>query len=246
MPEPGNSLKAYMETLRLRPDEKRILELKYASIPFGKMDARSLLKHSKALLLRIHVITGWTLPSDEFLGILIDQFQKKLLESYPNVNTDEIEAAFRKNSSSVKDWGRSFNLGLLDQVIVPYLDERYELSKLEEKMQKEITHLPVPQITEQEIVDIAWDVWNVTGRLDYISESAYEVLVKNSLIVLSIEEKHQLMSAANVYLQDQEERSFFPYSPSDEKENQKRYAKKIAVARLFQKYKDEGVKIILP
>lgn len=113
-------------------------------------------------------------------------------------------------------------------------------------MQKEITHLPVPQITEQEIVDIAWDVWNVTGRLDYISESAYEVLVKNSLIVLSIEEKHQLMSAANVYLQDQEERSFFPYSPSDEKENQKRYAKKIAVARLFQKYKDEGVKIILP
>lgn len=243
---PISSLKACVGISNLNPEEKRILELKYAATPFGKMNTTDLLKHSKALLLRMHVITGWILPADEFLSILVDQFQKKLLESYPNVNTEEIEAAFRKNSSSVKDWGRSFNLGLLDQVIVPYLNERYELSRLEESIQKNITLLPIPKMTDQEIVDTAWDVWNVTRRLDYISENCYEVLTKHYLIVLSIEEKHKLMAAANMYLHSLEENSRDLFAYTDRKETQKRYAKKIAVANLFQEYKGRGITIVLP
>ena len=222
-----------------------MVALKYASVPFGKMNAATLLKNAKALLLRIHVITGWLLPSDEFLGILVDQFQKKLQESYPNVNTDEIEAAFRKNSSSVKDWGKSFNLGLLDQVIVPYLEERYEISRLEERMQEETPLLPAQRMTDQEVIDLAWDIWNSTGRIDYISEGTYEVLAKNALIILSIEEKHQLMSAAHAYLQELEAKDRMLFIQMDRGATQKRYAKKIAVARLFQEYKNRETKIYL-
>lgn len=88
----------------------------------------------KALLLKIHVITGWTIPEKELLTILIDQFQKKLIESYPDMNVEEIEFAFRQSGTTVKDWGKAMNLSLIDEVLIPYLDERKRLShELEER-----------------------------------------------------------------------------------------------------------------
>lgn len=90
---------------------------------------------SKALLMKIHVITGWTIPDSSLLIVLIDQFQKKLVESYPNMNVDEIEWAFRNKGTVVKDWGKAMNLSLIDQVLIPYLDERKTLShELEERL----------------------------------------------------------------------------------------------------------------
>ena len=245
MPAPFSSLKAYEGTLQ--PAERRILELKYASLPFGKMDDVSLLKKTKALLLRIHVITGWTLPQNEFMGILVDQLSKKLTESYANVNTDEIEHAFRTRGTSVKDWGRAMNLSLLDEVVMPYLTDRFEVSKLEEQaaVAKELPALPTAKMTDQEIVDTAWDVWEATGRLDYISDNTYQVLEKHALIVLSIEEKRQLMTAANTYLNQLEEKDPTLFSVTDRKETQKRYAKKIAVARLFVQHNDQNQRITL-
>lgn len=245
LPEPCNSWKAYAETFPA--NDRKILELKYASAPFGKMDAVSLLKNSKALLLRIHIITGWTIPANEFMNILVDQLCKKLLESYANVNTDEIEHAFRTRGTSVKDWGKAMNLSLFDEVMTPYLNDRYEVSKLEEQAKgKELQVLPPSKMSDQEIIDTAWDVWNVTGKVDYISDSTYEVLFRHSLIVLSIEQKQQLMTLANTYLCaiEEDDRNYF--KNIDRSETQKRYAKKIAVARLFQEYKSAGTKIVLP
>lgn len=91
---------------------------------------------SKAILVRIHVITGWTLPTDSLLNVLVDQFQKKLIESYPLINSEEIEYAFRNYGTVVKDWGKSMNLSLIDEVLIPYMDERRKASEVEERKVK--------------------------------------------------------------------------------------------------------------
>lgn len=111
-----------------------MLQLKYVSKPIG-----TFLNHTwcKALLLKIHVITGWKIPDDEMLDILIDQFSKKMLEDYPQLNVDEIEYAFRSIGTKIKDWGKSMNLSLIEEVLSDYASERYELSQREERKKNE-------------------------------------------------------------------------------------------------------------
>lgn len=90
---------------------------------------------SKALVLKIHVITGWTIPSsDEILNILIDQFEKKLKENYGDLNHEEIEYAFRSQGTTIEDWGKAMNLNLLDKVLLPYLNNRFKISEVERQI----------------------------------------------------------------------------------------------------------------
>ncbi len=92
-----------------------------------------------AMIIKIYVITGWAIPADEFAEELARQFYKKMQEGYSNVNPDEIEYAFRTYGTTVKDWGKSMNLALIDEVMIPYLEQRREVSKIEEqKKQKQI------------------------------------------------------------------------------------------------------------
>ncbi|MEP7111364.1 MAG: hypothetical protein ABI760_25435 [Ferruginibacter sp.] len=85
-----------------------------------------------ALLLKIHVITGWVIPASKLINILVDQFEKKLVEDYGMLNTEEIEYAFRKGGTMIKDWGKEMNLNLIDQVLSPYVDNRLQASANEE------------------------------------------------------------------------------------------------------------------
>jgi len=121
------------------------------------MTEQEVLMWGKTLLLKIHVITGWTIPDSDLLVILVDQFQKKLVESYPDMNVDEIEYAFRQSGTTVRDWGKAMNLSLIDEVLIPYLGERKILSHtLEERKQ------PPPDqriYTDAELDNLArWDV----------------------------------------------------------------------------------------
>lgn len=117
-----------------------MLQVKYASKKIGQMDGAELSKWAKALLAKIHVITGWVIPSNEGLyHILLDQFKKTLEEKYSELNPDEIEFAFRNNGTGVEDWGKELNLNLIDKVLVAYLHDRYRLSATEEKIKDQET-----------------------------------------------------------------------------------------------------------
>lgn len=114
--------------------EGKILSLKYKGKRIGEMNEAEVSLWSKSLLLKIHVITGWVIPELELMTILVEQFQKKLIESYGNMNPEEIEYAFRNSGTTVKDWGKQMNLSLIDEVLIPYLSERLRLShELEER-----------------------------------------------------------------------------------------------------------------
>lgn len=76
------------------------------------------------------------------MDILIDQFTKKILESYPLINSDEIEYAFRNKPIEIKEWGKAMNLSLIDEVVQPYIEKRYEISGIEERSKKLIENKP--------------------------------------------------------------------------------------------------------
>lgn len=99
------------------------------------MNADNLELWAHSLLLKIHVITGWTIPnSDELMTILIDQFQKTLVEKYSMLNPDEIEYAFRNHGTSLEDWGKAMNLNLVDAILSPYTHKRFDISEDERRV----------------------------------------------------------------------------------------------------------------
>ncbi len=126
----------------LQPEDMRVLELKYKSKTFGLMAPGELIYQASTLLVKIHVITGWEVPQKELMDILIDQFTKKILESYPLINSDEIEYAFRNKPIEIKEWGKAMNLSLIDEVVQPYIAKRYEISWIEERSKKLIENKP--------------------------------------------------------------------------------------------------------
>lgn len=93
----------------------------FISLELQAMNPPDQSKWIKALMLRIHVITGWTLPANELLQLFIDQFQLKVEESWGILNPDEIEYAFRANGPKVKNWGSNMSINLLDEVLSPYI-----------------------------------------------------------------------------------------------------------------------------
>lgn len=140
----------------------------------------------KSLLLKIHVITGWIIPDAELLTILIDQFQKKMVESYPNTNPQEIEYAFRNFGTTVKDWGKAMNLSLIDEVMIPYLEERKRISHAYEERAA-----PVPEqqvMTDAQILDYQRQRTEEfyqrirRGRVEQVPEIAVEALLADGLI----------------------------------------------------------------
>lgn len=126
----------------ITPEENKILELKYSGKTFGQMAPQELESAAKEVLIRIHIITGWQMPPDELMLVLVDEFNKKILESYPNVTVEEIAFAFRSGGHEVREWGKALNISLIVEVMIPYLERRFELSRFEERRQKQIEHKP--------------------------------------------------------------------------------------------------------
>jgi hypothetical protein len=110
-----------------------VLALKHSKPSIVSLPLEKMADTIKALLIRIHAITGWILPTGATLNALQVQLGKKLLEDYDTINEDEIEYAFRKGAWRVSEWGKNFNLGLFDTIMKPYLVERYDASIEEEK-----------------------------------------------------------------------------------------------------------------
>lgn len=179
-----------------------MLVVKYQGKIFGKMEWQELNAWAKALLIKINAITGWVMP-DDTLDIFVDQFRKKLSESYKNCNPDEIEYAFRNFGTGVKDWGKQMNLSLIDEVMIPYLSKRRELSDLEEHKAQS------PQIEYKEDMSHAsMSEWfdEIAGKikagkllLEFVPPMLYEFMDDNGNINKTAKEKHAYLARAAEY-----------------------------------------------
>lgn len=106
------------------------------------MDPSGLVMTAGKLILKIHVITGWEVPTGELMDVLLDQFIKKIIESFPNLNADELEYAFRNKPYRVQEWGKAMNVSIIDEVVSAYLEKRIIVSSLEERSKNNIEHKP--------------------------------------------------------------------------------------------------------
>jgi len=178
---------------RLLPNESKVLELKYTGKTFGIMEESERWFAAQTLLLKIHAIKGWTIPVSELMDILIDQFQRKLSEGYQNVTVAEMEYAFR-NSTDVKDWGKAMNLSLIDEVMIPYLDNRFDLSRTEENLRK-----PKQIERSKELTNEEWEEWIMDIKnypVELIPVACYDYLVRTEKINPTAKEKNEYMEKA--------------------------------------------------
>lgn len=211
-------------------------------------------KWSKALILKIHVITGWIVPEAELMNILTDQLRKKLVESYHTCNPDEIEYAFRNYGTSVKDWGKAMNLSLMDEVMQPYLSKRFELSRLEEQV-KTPPQLNTPQITPEaaEAVrkEFVNDLYNeyLRGALkpDYIPSYLFLFLEEQNKISITVPQKKAIYERGRSYylkLKSDESRpigSLLNNTSDEDGEMIKRIARQFAIYEYFEQEKSKGL-----
>src|SRR5688572_6033180 len=144
--EPTNSLAISRPQL---PPELAVIRVKYAGLQFGKMQAQNLFAYANATLIKIHVITGWAIPREEILNVLLDQFIKKIKEGYSDTNPEEWEYAFRNYGTGVKDWGKSMNLSLIDEVMKPYMSDRKHLSH--EVEERKVEPPPIKIMSQDEL-----------------------------------------------------------------------------------------------
>lgn len=172
--------------------------------PFGKMTPEEVAGYSRATMIKIALITGWIVPEGKYLDILLDQFAKKMLESYPKVNPEEVEYAFRTEGTVIKDWGKQMNLSLIDEVMIPYSEKRFEISRIEEQLK--IKALPPPPITE-DISDEGMDkFWDATEELvakgnypiELIPPMLYDWMDKNGNILFNRDDKLKFLERATL------------------------------------------------
>jgi hypothetical protein len=187
------------------------------------MSGDELDRTADAALIKIHAMTGWHFPDPASAEILKDQFQKKMQESYANVNAEEMEYAFRTYGTTVKDWGKSMNLSLIDEVMIPYMDLRFAVSRLEETKQfKEIEH-------KEDLSDKAMQDWysDVSKKLiegmdlQMLPVMLYDWLDKKGTFELDSKTKWAYIEKAKKMLIEQE------IEPDAEK--QKNLAKRIVL-----------------
>lgn len=163
-----------------------MIRAKYSGLQFGKMGDSNLWAYANSTLLKIHVITGWTIPTNKIMEVLIDQFIKKIKESYPETNPEEWEYAFRNYGTTVKDWGKSMNLALIDEVMLPYLSDRKHLSH--EVEERNVKPPPIRILTDEEL-DNLHRMWTEEfyqqirkGIVKEIPDYTRAILVKDGMI----------------------------------------------------------------
>ena len=200
------------------------------------MSAIELKMAVKRLLLKLNFITGWALyddPDDQ--SILDEQIELKLKESYPTVNLDEIEYAFR-NNTGVKDWGKSINLSLIDEVMIPYLSHRAEVSKIEEQLmaKKELPAPPTEVITDEETLRMAEGFCKLPEGWKLVSLSAYKILGKQGHMNYTDAERAEIRKAANAYIDEMFLKDPHLFTGTTRESMTDNFCKKLAVAKYFK------------
>lgn len=186
----------------LQPEENQILRAKYGATRFRNMTEEQIDVFGDAMLLKISVITGWMLPTETLQNLLVDQFKKKMLESYAECNAEEVEYAFRNYGYQVKDWGKQMNLNLIDEVMRPYLQKRREQSFAEER----VAELPASTTKPESLSDFAMLRWLAreiqfikTGKpMEFVPQELYDYLDKRGAIKATNDEKYEYLRKAVV------------------------------------------------
>ncbi len=141
------------------------------------------------------------MPEEEHAcEFLYQQLSLKMHESWANLNREEVLFAFRSNKT-VKDWGKSVNLLLVDEVVAPYMEMRAEVSKIEESLKTRPLQIEDKE-QKKELSEQDWLQWlpDIKGyKLELIPVGAYDFLLRTGRINPTTDEKKEYMRRATNY-----------------------------------------------
>lgn len=236
-------------------DDKRLWQMQFTKPVFAKFGDLELLIQTQVLVAKISVITGWNLVEDEtYMQVLYDQFSKKLREEYYSINSDEAEYAFRKFGTTVEDWGKNFNLNLVDKVLSRYLHYRAEIREFVERVPNDaIKSLPMPEQiqTDKEFIEESFMNWfGLKNRFYQFVDSpkVYDKLVAAGLLCLTDDDKTRIRNAVKAENDSMVNNNRFEelcHRLAEIKEAPQgqysiRLCKKYAVAEFFNKLIEQG------
>lgn len=161
----------------------------------AKLPDVAVVKGIQKALIAIHVITGWALLDDDRLLQMFEALLfEKLRADYPTLNFDEIQYAFLHHSSGIKNWGASFNIPLMDEVLSAYLSARSRVSLLEEQNQPKEEKVESRPLTLAELEEWRQDTERMynEGKLGtpLLPVMIYNYLVALDEIMLPAMQKH--------------------------------------------------------
>lgn len=226
----------------------QVLEVKYSpSQRIGEIDLLQLDNMVKVCMLRIHVITGWTIPVDEMMQLFIDEFRSLLLQEYEDIKFEEIIFAFRRYKHIVEDWGKEMNLKLIGTVLEAYMEDRYDAGLLEERLKMEndkpLLEFKPKKYSDDEIVAIALDYWqnSKAPMLEFINPHCYEILNKQAKIVLDEPNKERIRKHANLLMEGYFTNVVELRKMREDENYKSMLCKKIAVSEYFNTLKNEPI-----
>ncbi len=152
--------------------------------------------------MRLSVITGWKIPESEVAqNLLIDEFKKKIQENYKHVNIEEFLWAIRNYAKYSPNWGKELNLSLIDDILDRYLDQRQNVSIIEENQKlKNMEPIKTEKYDWQEIYEKFRDMDADDDYLHNIMPvGLYDWICKKRNIEISKEDKQVYFQKAIIH-----------------------------------------------
>lgn len=225
----------------------QVLDVKYfPSERVGEIDLLQLDNKVKVSMLRIHVITGWTIPVDEMMQLFIDEFRSLLLQEYEDIKFEEIIFAFRKYKHIVEDWGKEMNLKLIGKVLEAYMEDRYDAGLLEERIKMndspQLLEFKPKEYTHDEILEIALDYWenSPSPKIEFLNPHCYEILCSQGKINLEKEERERIKKQALSLMEGYFTNVIELRKMREDQNYKSMLCKKIAVSEYFNSLKNEN------
>lgn len=181
-------------------------------------------------------------PTMEGRGVIID-FLRKNFKGY---TAEMINEAFDlaicgkldiKDPSCYENFsceyvGRILNAYRQHLILSGRLKSNFELERQNKPMDKNL--LDAPKMTDDEIVEVSFELWKPKKNWRFISVNAYKILRNQGKIILTEQQKEHFRSLARAEIINEEGKDSFAFKGLDKDYYTQMYAAKLATQSYFK------------
>lgn len=181
-------------------------------------------------------------PTSQGRGIIID-FIRRNFNSYTSEMINEAFDMAICGKLDIKDAScyENFSCEYVGRILGAYkqhliqsgkLKSNFELERQTKPMEKNL--LDAPKITDDEIIDISFQIWKSKHNWKFISINAFKILMNQGKIVLTESEKDHFRSKAKMEIMNEEHKDSFAFKDLNKNYYTQMYAAKLATESYFK------------
>jgi len=182
----------------------------YASVHTGislhDMTDKQLIIAITGIIFKIAVISGCPIPDGAHRKTLEIEIKKFLAENeeFSSLTFEEICTAARFNAAGkfddkVKHWQNIFNLDYLSEILLRWVPYKKIVGvKIDAELMRRNLSEPStdPELTDNEAIQYARDMWSKSKDYMFIDSRAYEILTKREVLQLDNDAKKRILEQA--------------------------------------------------